>query len=109
MMTKRLGVFALTVALGALCSTLRLSADPPSGGARAAPEASPADKHRVSVEVARDRAELMHDLFADALEVVHHRYFRRDGAVLPARALEDVFARVEGRSGVKARWIAVNT
>jgi hypothetical protein len=41
--------------------------------------------------------------------VVHHRYFRRDGAVLPARALEDVFARIDRKSGVKANWIAANT
>jgi hypothetical protein len=51
----------------------------------------------------------LHDLFADTLDLVHHRYFRRDGAVLPSRAIEDVFARTEKRSGVKARWIAVNT
>lgn len=29
--------------------------------------------------------------------------------MLPARALEDVFDRVDRKSGVKASWIAVNT
>jgi hypothetical protein len=48
-------------------------------------------------------------VFADTLEVTHRHYFRRDGAVLPSRALEDVFTRMDRRSGVKAKWIAVNT
>jgi hypothetical protein len=34
---------------------------------------------------------------------MHHHYFRRDGAVLPARALEDVFADVERESKIKTR------
>ncbi len=74
-----------------------------------AARAEPPDDKRVPVAAARDRAELLHGVFADTLEEVHRHYFRREGAVLPSRALEDVFARVERRSGVKARWIAVNT
>ena len=104
MLTKRLGLLALTAAFGMFCSS-HLNADPPAKKA----EPDPIDKHRVTVTVARDRAELMHELFADTLDVVHHRYFRREGAVLPARALEDVFTRIDKRSNVKARWIAVNT
>jgi hypothetical protein len=77
---------------------LVLAADPPK-----------ADDPRVPLAVARDRADVMHEVYAETLEVVHHRYFRRDGAVLPARALEDVFARIDRKSGVKASWIAVNT
>lgn len=103
MLTKRL--FALAVAFGALNCSHHLSADPPKGEPK--PEAG--ERHRVPVADARKRAELMHEIFADTLDVVHHRYFRREGAVLPARALEDVFARIEKRSNVKARWIAVNT
>jgi hypothetical protein len=101
---KRLGSFALAGALA--CFSLHLNADQPSGEAK---KAEADDKHRVPIAVARDRAKLMHDLFADTLEVVHSRYFRREGAVLPSRALEDVFARIERRSNVKARWIAVST
>ena len=63
---------------------------------------------RVPLPVARDRAALLHDVFADTLDVVHHHYFRREASVLPARALDDVFARVGKKSGVKVRWIAVN-
>jgi cytochrome c553 len=71
--------------------------------------ADPPEDNRVSLGVARDRAGLMHEVFADTLEVAHRHYFRRDGAVLPSRALEDVFARLDRRSGVKAKWISVNT
>ncbi|HYH68557.1 MAG TPA: hypothetical protein VD866_27945, partial [Urbifossiella sp.] len=71
--------------------------------------ADPPEDNRVSVAVARDRAGTMHEVFADTLEVIHRHYFRRDGAVLPSRALEDVFNRMDRRSGVRAKWIAVNT
>lgn len=67
------------------------------------------NEKRVPLTTAQDRAELMHEQYAETLEVIHQRYFRRDGAVLPARALEDVFARIDQRFGVKASWIAVNT
>lgn len=67
------------------------------------------DDRRVSVAVARDRAKLMHEVYASTLDSMHHHFFRHDRAVLPARALEDVFAQVGRRSGVEARWIAVNT
>ncbi|MBN9522127.1 hypothetical protein J0H58_27015 [bacterium] len=71
--------------------------------------AEPPEVKRVSPAAARDRAELLHGVFADTLGVVHHHYFRREGAVLPSRALEDVFAKLDRQSGTKARWIAVNT
>ena len=64
---------------------------------------------RVSVAAARDRAGVMHEVFADTLEVVHRHHFRRDGAVLPPRALEDVSTRLDRRAGVKEEWTAVNT
>jgi cytochrome c553 len=35
--------------------------------------------------------------------------FRHDRAVLPARAMEDVFAAIDRESKIKTRWIAVNT
>jgi hypothetical protein len=105
MTKKRLGASALTGVLALFCCPLPLNAEPPAKGEKT----DPAEKHRVTVAVAQDRAELMHTLFADTLDVVHHRYFRREGPVLPARALEDVFTRLEKRSNVKARWIAVNT
>lgn len=67
------------------------------------------DAYRVSVDVARDRAKSLHASYAATLEAMHKYYFRSDHAVLPARAMEDVFAQVAKESMVKARWISVNT
>lgn len=66
-------------------------------------------KYRVSVAVARDRATLMHEIYESTLHSMHRHYFRRERAILPARAMEDVFSEMEGHSKVSARWIAVNT
>lgn len=65
-------------------------------------------ENRVSVEVARDRARLMHDIYAATLGVMHDRYFHGDRAIVPARAMEDVFEEIQRQSNVRARWIAVN-
>lgn len=104
MMPKTLGLLALAAATGVFCFAGQSEAEPPTQ-----PTSTRLDAHRVPLKTAQERAEMMHDLFADSLDVIHHRYFRRDGAVLPARALEDVFDRVDERWGVKIHWISVNT
>lgn len=71
-------------------------------------ESEALDAKRVSVDVARDRAKLMHDIYAATLDVKHHRYFHRERAVVPARAMEDVFSQIQRKSQTKARWFAVN-
>lgn len=72
--------------------------------------AKPLDaKYRVPVAVARDRATLMHDIYESTLHAMHRHYFRREKAILPARALEDVFSEMESHLKVNARWISVNT
>lgn len=63
---------------------------------------------RVSLKVARDRAKLLHDVYASTLHVMHDRYFHGDRAVVPARAMEDVFSDMKREYQVEARWIAVN-
>ncbi len=67
-----------------------------------------AEKDRVTVAVARDRATVMHDVYAATLDVMHHHYFQREKAVLPARAMEDIFAEIKQKSRADARWISVN-
>ncbi len=62
-----------------------------------------------AVATARDKAKLLHDVYATTLDVMHHRYFRRDGPVLPARAMEDIFEEMSSISGSYANWISVNT
>lgn len=73
------------------------------------PQSDPADNQsKVSIEVARDRAKLMHQIYLATLETMHERYFHGERAMVPARAMEDVFAEVERKSKTKARWISVN-
>lgn len=102
-----------TAMLGIVCA---LSADPPSveknptkGAEKAIAVSNSNDDGPVSVANARQQAKLMHDIYSSTLDSMHHHFFRRDRAVLPARALEDVFADMEKRSKVKAKWISVNT
>jgi hypothetical protein len=64
---------------------------------------------KISVEVARDRAELLHEAFLTTLHVMHDHYFHDEKAIVPARAMEDVFAAMAHRQQIKARWISVNT
>lgn len=68
---------------------------------------SPGEK--ASLAAAREKAQTMHSLYAATLDVMHDRYFHGERAVVPARALEDVFAEIARQSKVEARWISVNT
>jgi len=106
---------SICAAAGVLCVAAALRAEPPvaeSGGSKDKnpsaidSQADPADP--VSIAVARDRAKVMHDVYAASLEMMHHRYFHRNRAVVPARAMEDVFKEIKRQSNVEARWIAVN-
>jgi len=64
---------------------------------------------RVSLEVAREKAALLHQVYASTLDIVHRHFFRNDRAILPARAVEDIFEDVERETKIESRWIAVNT
>lgn len=72
------------------------------------PAAEPANG-KVRVAVARDRAEVLHEAFLTTLHVMHDHYFHEERAIVPARAMEDVFAVMARRQNIKARWISVNT
>ena len=61
------------------------------------------------IEVARQRAKLLHEVYSVTLEVMHDRYFEDVRSIVPARALEEVFAEIDRQHGIKAHWIAVNT
>jgi len=84
------------------------------GGEPANPQAADAPAEastppRVSLAVARDRAQLMHEIYEETLHVMHVRYFHGDRVSVPARALEDVFSSMARQSRGQARWISVNT
>lgn len=83
--------------------------NPPKSADKAVVEETKQGEGPVSLADARQQAKLMHNIYASTLDTMHHHFFRRDRAVLPARALEDVFADMEKQSNVKARWISVNT
>src|SRR5437870_2085923 len=54
----------------------------------------PVEQPPVSVTAARDRAQVLHGVYVATLEVMHERYFHDEKAIVPARALEDVFAEM---------------
>jgi hypothetical protein len=96
-------VVALACVLATVCSYFAIGAEP------ATPPEKANDAAGVPLAVARDRAKVMHDVYAATLEVMHDRYFHDERAIVPARALEDVFDEITRQSNVKARWISVNT
>lgn len=85
------------------------SSGPNATGPYTAKTTSPiAEENRVSLEVARDRARLMQKIYEATLHTMHDRYFHADRAVIPARAMEDVFEQMEEASQSKARWISAS-
>lgn len=99
--------------MSVLCLVAVISAEPPAGArsignGRMTSVSQIDDKDRVSVVVARDRAKTMQHIYSATLDMLHHRYFRSDKAVLPARAMEDVFSEIKSQSKVEAQWISVN-
>lgn len=90
----------------AWCAEPESSADKATTTTKAADTIEPAQS--VSLDVARDRAKLMHDIYVATMDVMHERYFHGERAFVPARAMEDVFAQMNRQSQVEARWISVN-
>lgn len=94
-----------TSALGiVLWTALSCGAEPAVPGAKA-PIADPSP----AVASARERAAAMHAVYAATLEAMHDHYFHGERAIVPARALEDVFADIAREQKIEARWISVNT
>jgi hypothetical protein len=109
MVRARTTLGVLCGATGLLCFAWTLSAGQPPAKETKGKPAEKSDEKRVSVAEARERAKLMHDVYSATLDSMHHHFFRRDRAVLPARALDDVFKEVDRKTKIKTRWIAVNT
>lgn len=106
MRTRSFAMSACSVAV--LCVSFVANAQPPEG-ARSAPRTKVAEPRPITVNEARERARLMHNIYSVSLDVLHHHYFRHDKPTLPARAMEDIFAEIDERMNIKSRWIAVNT
>ena len=71
-------------------------------------ELDPAPHDKLPLEVARDRARLMHDMSIAALESMHRTYFQREKSIIPSFVMEDVFGQMKRQWKVEAHWIAVN-
>lgn len=97
-------VFAALAAFLLVGPRIGISEEPATSEA-----AEKTESPRVSVEVARDRAVLMHELSLATLEVMHDRYFHREKSAVPARAMQDVFDHMRQQSHIDAKWISVNT
>ncbi len=62
-----------------------------------------------TIEEARDRAVLLHDLANETLRAIHDAYYREDeGLPIPAVLLRDVFGELATRRQVEFRWLAVD-
>lgn len=105
-MPRNLCIALVPVIVASLLSLASLPAEEPSAPEAAKAEADPA--RRMTVDAARDRAQLMHEVYESTLDMLHHRYFRSDKAIVPARAMEDVFDDIKETSDMEARWISVN-
>lgn len=111
-MKRHLFVLGAFTFLGILTLTQsdRLAADEKDAKPEAeqAAEAAKEEVPRVPLVVARDRAKLLHKVYASMLDVIHRRYFHADRAIVPARAMEDVFSDMERAAHIEARWIVAN-
>ena len=98
--TLRWCSLAVVVVAAGLVASFARSQDPPDGTVSG---------KLPNVAEARERAKLLHHVYAATLDTMHEHFFRRDRAVLPARAMEDIVADVERSSRIRAAWISVNT
>ena len=106
MLTVLLALFTVGVSLGQEAAEAKGAAEQKERP----PVSEPSDPRVLAaVAVARERAKLLHDIYSTTLDVIHRHYFRPERAVLPARAMEDVFDDMAQLSGDKAQWISVNT
>lgn len=100
---------------GVLCIIAALHAEPSEGETKNPKDSQPPGSKltvdgsaRIPVTIARDRAKIMHDIYIATLHMMHDRYFHGDRALVPARAMQDVFAEIKQQSHTDARWISVN-
>ncbi|AMV20751.1 DUF3365 domain-containing protein [Planctomyces sp. SH-PL14] len=115
------------IALGVVVANEAMKPDAESVGAQPPAEAAPVPTEpprqppprepaksqptprRPTVEEARDRAVLLHDLANEMLRAIHQAYYREDeGLPIPALLLRDVFQELGTRRQVEFRWLAVD-
>lgn len=107
----RIWLGAACITVGSLC-VAGISADDGAGNNGqteiAPPQGAAVDSQKLTVDVARDRATVIQEVYTATLEMLHQRYFHRDRSLLPARAMHDIFTEIEQRSQVQSRWISAS-
>ncbi len=94
---------------GMIVGTAVSEGEAPSTNAAKEPSPQKSSENRIPVASAKEQALLMHRIYAATLDAMHHHYFHSNKSMLPARAMEDVFADVARETQFTARWISVNT
>jgi len=93
-------------------ATLLLTSCPPDdqGSIRAeTPDSTATEQRPPSLNEARQRAKVLHELCHATLQIVHRRYYREDeGLPIPARTMESVFKAMHEQFPVTFHWISVN-
>ena len=101
-MRLRLGWMAAVIVIGCVITRAIVVADD-----------KPTDEPRLTVEQARTQAKLLHDTYISTLHAMHRRYFddsarQNKQIAVPSRVMEEIFADIQLRWKMKARWLAVN-
>ncbi len=104
---NRIRIASFVAILGYLGISIVFS-DEPRSIKGTAPGSESVGDGDLSISVARQRAIVAQDIYSATLRMLHRRYFHKDKAVLPARAMQDIFDDVESESKVKARWISAS-
>jgi len=103
----RIGIATLIAVLSFAGVSIAFSDEPRSNEASATSSEFAGDDE-LSIGVARQRAIVAQDIYSATLRMLHRRYFHKDKALLPARAMQDIFDDIESESKVKAQWISAS-
>ena len=105
--TYRIGIATLIAIFGYAGVSIAFS-DEPKSNEGTAPSSKSVGDGEPAINVARQRAIVAQDIYSATLRMLHRRYFHKDKAVLPARAMQDIFDDIESESKVKAQWISAS-
>ena len=75
-------------------------------------QATPASSipHPKSIDEARARAKLLHEMIRGSLQIMHRDFFDEDGSgAIPSASMEDVFHELGRSYSVQVKWLVVNT
>lgn len=105
----RAAILATGIAALSLWSVLTLTA-PRSSHAEEVAEASAADLRPTTLNEARGRARLLHEVLRGSLQVMHRDFFDEENPpAIPSASLEDVFVELQQSHQVRVKWLTVET